>query len=426
MNMMSCRASGIVVSLAVVLVTGACSKSNPASPTAATPATDASLTGSVTTPRPVTPANGALIANSGQPVTLTVQNAVVTKPGATTYTFEVATDAAFAAKVQTKDSVAEGGGGQTSVKLDALAPAKDYYWHARVTAGGTTGVYSPAFKVTIGPAIAINAPVPIAPINGAATGARPALRATNATRTGPAGAISYRFEISTTSTFNAILVTGTNSEGVNETGFIPTADLPINATLFWRVTALDPANAISSPPSTTQSFVTSLTIDLTRVVYLKGPDLSTWAQTGRITAVEQDGSTAAGGPMCISFTDPGWPDAKWIYGGSDPNFGVYGNQWYFANINGTWYGGPGEWLYRGAATCKAGQGTNTIGPDSGFGNPFSSWAPKPGELVGYAVSASARALPQMSTVQERTDVVLVPWHDSSLQSSTAQAIRFKR
>ncbi len=74
---------------------------------------------------------------------------------------------------------------------------------------------------------------------------------------------------------------------------------------------------------------------------------------------------------------------------SDPNFGIYGNQWYFANINGTWYGGPGEWLYRGAATCKAGQGTNTIGPDSGFGNPFASWVPKVGELVGYAVSASA-------------------------------------
>ena len=56
--------------------------------------------------------------------------------------------------------------------------------------------------------------------------------------------------------------------------------------------------------------------------------------------------------MCISFTDPGWPDAKWIYGGDDPNFDIYGNQWYFANINGTWYGGPGEWLYRGAATLQ--------------------------------------------------------------------------
>ena len=424
---MNDRASRFVFALALLGAASACSKTSPASPTATTaPTPDSPLTASVATPRPLSPVNGAAIANLAQPVTLVVQNAIVTKSGGTTYTFEIATDAAFSAKVQTKDAVAEGSGGQTSVKLDALAPAKDYYWHARATAGGTTGVFGPAFKFTIGPAIAINAPVPIAPVNGAATGARPALRATNATRTGPVGAISYRFEISNSATFSTILVTGTNSEGVNETGFIPTADLPIQATLFWRVTAIDSTNNISSAPSAVQSFVTSLTIDLTRVVYLKGPDLSTWKQTGRIILVEQDGNAALGGPMCISFSDPGWPGAKWIYGGADPDFEIYGNQWYFANINGTWYGGPGEWLYRGAAICKAGQGTNTIGPDSGFGNPFASWRPRPGELVGYAVSASARALPAMATVQERTDVVLVPWHDSSLQSFTGQAIQFKR
>ena len=131
------------------------------------------------------------------------------------------------------------------------------------------------------------------------------------------------------------------------------------------------------------------------------------------------GTKLAGGPMCIAFTDPGWPDAKWIYAGDDPDFGIYGNQWYFANIGGTWYGGPGEWLYRGAATCKAGQGTTTMGRDAGFGEPFTSWVPKVGELVGYAVSASARALPAMSTVQERTDVVLMPWRDTS-RGSTLQ------
>jgi hypothetical protein len=422
----SCR---LVLVLSALCAAGACSKAAPASPSpAAAPAVDASLTASVTTPRPLTPAAGAQIANLAQPVTLVVQNAVVTKSGGTVYTFEVATDAGFAAKVQTKDAVAEGTGGQTSVKLDALAPAKDYYWHARATAGGTTGVFGAALKFTIGPAIAINAPVPISPIGGAATGARPTLRVTNATRTGPAGAISYRFEVSTGSTFASIIATGTVAEGVNETGFIPAADLPINATLFWRVTAIDPVNAVSSPASATQSFVTSLTIDLTKVVYLKGPDLSTWKQTGKITSIEQDGNAAVGGPMCIAFTDPGWPDALWIYAGPNdpPGFGIYGNQWYFANIGGIWYGGPGEWLYRGAAACKAGQGTHTMGRDSGFGEPFASWVPKQGELVGYAVSASARALPAMATVQERTDVVLQPWFDSSLGSAISQALQFKR
>src|SRR5471030_201180 len=48
-----------------------------------------------------------------QPITLVVQNAVASKAG-TTYIFEVAADVAFT-KVQTKDGIAEGSSGQTSV-----------------------------------------------------------------------------------------------------------------------------------------------------------------------------------------------------------------------------------------------------------------------------------------------------------------------
>ena len=82
---------------------------------------------------------------------------------------------------------------------------------------------------------------------------------------------------------------------------------------------------------------------------------------------------AAGGPLCTDFTDPGWPDSPWVYDQSVPGFGVFANQWYFAKIGGIWYGGAGEWIYRTAPSkCKAGQGTTTLGPDSGFGAPFSS------------------------------------------------------
>ena len=122
--------------------------------------------------------------------------------------------------------------------------------------------------------------------------------------------------------------------------------------------------------------------------------------------------------MCISFTDPGWPDAKWIYGGADPNFGIYGNQWYFANINGTWYGGPGEWLYRGAATCKAGQGTNTIGPDSGFGNPFASWVAegrRAGRLRRVRVGPRAAADEHRAGAHRRRPGALARQLDSALQ-----------
>ena len=210
-------------------------------------------TGSIAAPRPVSPATNAVIRNQDQPVVLTVSNAVVTKPGDTTYTFEVATDIGFGSKIQTKDAVPEGAG-TTAVRLDALPAGRDYYWHARAQGAGTTGLYGATFKFTVGPAVTINAPVPIAPLTNAQTGTRPALRVVNAVRSGPAGAITYRFEISTVSSFASILMTGTNSEGVNETGFIPTADLPSTGLLFWRAIAFDLANGVASPPSAVQSF----------------------------------------------------------------------------------------------------------------------------------------------------------------------------
>jgi hypothetical protein len=235
-------------SLALAAV--ACANSNPSQPSS-----DSGLTASVTVPRPAQPATNATIRFADQPVTLMVQNAASTGSG-TTYTFEVATDATFASKLQTKDSVAEGSSGQTSVRLDALPGGRDYFWHARATAGGTTGPFSATYKFTMGPAVIINPPVPIGPLSGATTGPRPVLRVTNATRTGPAGAITYLFEIANSSAFTTVIMNGTNREGINETGFIVTADLPVNQTLFWRATAIDALNGVSSAPSAVQSFTT--------------------------------------------------------------------------------------------------------------------------------------------------------------------------
>jgi len=213
-------------------------------------------TGSVTAPRPIVPANNALINNQSQPVTLIVLNAVVTKPGDTTYTFEVATDVAFGSKVQTKDGVAEASGGQTSVRLDPLAPARDYYWRVRAQGGGTTGVFGAIFRFTVGAAVVLNAPTAVSPLNGTTTAGWPIFTVNNAPKSGPAGALTYRFEISTNNLFTTIVLAGNVPEGVNRTSFVPPANLaaPSQAALFWRATATDPANGVSSPSSATQSF----------------------------------------------------------------------------------------------------------------------------------------------------------------------------
>lgn len=208
----------------------------------------------ITAASPVSPANGAQIANAAQPVTLTVTNALVTDASASvTYTFEVSTDSGFVTKVATKDVPQTPG--QTAVKLDTLAPAKDYYWHVRATSGDTVGTFAPALKFTIGPAVVIQAPAPLLPANGSTLQVlRPIFTVSNAVRSGPVTTLSYRFEISTASNFSTILLSGTVPEGSNgQTSFTPSSDLSATGTYFWRASATDAANGVTSSFSAPQS-----------------------------------------------------------------------------------------------------------------------------------------------------------------------------
>jgi hypothetical protein len=413
--MLNFRYRSYVLAAACLAAAACSSNSTPTQPTSAAATADgAAATSSVTVPRQVSPAAGASIRNVDQPVTLVVANAVLTRSATATYTFEVSSDAGFATKVYSKSGVTAGASGQSSVTIDKIPAGASYFWRARAEGGGTTGPYTAARAFTIGPAIIIDAATLVSPISSAGTGARPTFVVTNATHSGPVGALTYKFEIAATSSFTPVLITGTVNEGSGRTSFTPSTDLPAETTLFWRVTVSDAANGVSGPATLAGTFATTFAIDLKKVIYLNSPDVSNWPQTAVLSLVEQDGGGS--GPVCMSYTDPGWPDSPWPFGGSDPNFGVYANQWYFARIGGQWYGGAGEWIYRGASSCKAGQGTHTIGPDSGFGPPFSSWVPQVGELVGFMVSSVARNGPVRRTVDERSNVIVQPWRDTTLGS----------
>jgi hypothetical protein len=251
---MSHRIARAFVLVAVATSAAACGSSNPAQPSSGS----GTLTPSILAPRPLTPNNSAQVRYGEQPVTLAVQNALSTRPGVT-YTFEIAADAAFTTKVQTKDGVAEGNAGQTSVKLDALDGAKDYYWHARASGGGTTGVFGAAYKFTVGPAIVISAPTPVTPLNGTTTSGWPTFTVIDAARSGPAAPLVYRFDIATSADFSTIAVTGTVPETPNQTSFTPpSSQPPAQTALVWRAVALDPVNAAASPASAVQSFTYSL------------------------------------------------------------------------------------------------------------------------------------------------------------------------
>jgi hypothetical protein len=367
------------------------------------------------TPSLSSPANGAQIANLNQPVTLTIVN-VATTGSSATYTFELATDAAFASKIATK-TVPAGANGSTSVALDPLSAGHDYYWHARVTVGDSTGQFSSASKFTIGSAVVLQPPTPISPLSGGSSSTRPTLIVANAVISGATGAIVYRFEISASSSFGALLNSGTVPAGIGQTSFVPTVDLPIGATYFWHAQAFDATNNASSAFSDAQSVSTILTIDLTTVNYQRFVNVSNWKLTDHIISVDQDGNS---GNMCINHTKAGlWPTSDFL---GDPSVQVEANQWYFAYINGQWYGGAGEWLKPGQI-CKSGQMSESIGPDGTWDGPMDTWRPQAGELVGYMITTPARSYPDMHTLDERSDIVVQPWHDSRVNTASVRRRR---
>ena len=131
-----------------------------------------------------------------------------------------------------------------------------------------------------------------------------------------------------------------------------------------------------------------------------GPNVASWPQTATITA-----ASAKYTDLCVNHTKLGaWPTTFFF----DTGALIEGNQWVFANINGRWYGGAGEWV-RPGQECKA-VTADTIGRDAFYGRePLGSWVPKPGEVFAVMSSTPARAYPAMATIDERTNVVFVTW-----------------
>jgi hypothetical protein len=237
------RISSVV--LTVLVATASNCGTSPAQP---------STTSSFTAPVSVLPTDRARFRNLDQPILLSVQNAVLTQTGTTTYTFEVATDSAFSVKVQMKDNVAEGTGGQTSVKLDTLPADKDYYWHARAQRAGAVGPFGTTHTFNIGPAIVLSPPVAVSPLTGTQAASRPTFTVSNTVRLGQPGPLVYTFEIASNSGFSPVAISGTVSEGAGQTSFTPTTDLAPGVTYYWRATAIDATDSLSSPPSATQIF----------------------------------------------------------------------------------------------------------------------------------------------------------------------------
>jgi hypothetical protein len=372
--------------------------------------TDATTGVTLTAPSPVTPTANQQFKNVDQPITLTIKNAVTSGTTALTYSFEVASDAAFGTKVYSKDGVAAGSG-TTSLKIDKLAANKVYFWRARAQSGSLTGPYTDVRGFGIGPEVILAQPVNGDPQPNATVGEQPTLNVNNVGRSGPNGPIFYRFEISETAAFGSVIYTATVAERTDRsfTGHDVTIKL-VEKTYFWRVVATDPANAVTSAASGVSAMKVQ-PFSLQQATILDSPDnFAFFAETARIT-------TLVMGPngINVDFTKKHGPD-RWpdIFppGFAGPIQYCLGLAF---NIDGRWYASaPIEmWNER-----PEGGGPPQDYALNWFYNPI-RWAPmtfhqpQPGETIGFfVVAGDVRGFNINQKYQERSNVVLVPMPDS--------------
>ena len=402
--------------LALLLVATACTKASPTRPSEGTASgqttsvTDAVTGVTLTSPTAVTPTANQQFRNAEQPITLTVKNAVTSGTTPLTYTFEVATDAAFASKVYTKDGVAAGSG-TTSLKIDKLTANKSYFWHARAAAGSQAGPYTEVRGFGIGPEVILAQPVNGDPQPNATVGEQPVLNVNNVGRSGPNGPIFYRFEIADTAAFSSLVYTATVAERTDRpfTSHDVTTKLA-EKTYFWRVIASDPSNGVTSAPSNASAMLVQ-PFNLQQATVLDSPDnFAFFAETARIT-------TLIMGPngINVDFTKKNGPD-RWPDIFPPASQGRYrsclGMAW---KIDDHWYasapiemwnerpegGGPPQdyalnWFYNPARWA-----------------PMTFHQPEPGETIGFfVVAGDVRGFNSNQKYQERSNVVLVPMPDS--------------
>ena len=386
--------SPVCLALALAL-SSACSKS-PASPSV-----------SFAGPLASQPVNGTSYRFLAQPVTLTITNSAKTGQAALTYSVDVATDPGFANKVFTKDGIAEGSGGTTTLQLASLAGGVTYYWHWKAVVDGVTGPASATQSFSVLGQVTLNTPGVVSPANGGtATSARPVFTVTNATRTGPIGSITYEFQVSTSSSFSPITASATVPEQAFRTSWTPSADLPAGTPLFWRARAKDDLNGEASGFSPATSF-NIYVFDVNNVTWVDNPNMSGWAETSKITSI--DFST---GYILVDFDKRAggdqWPPAPFGDGGGGEIQYTLGMCF---NMGGRWYCSAAIQFWPGRDLDASGPLVN-VALDWFYDvrwKPMTGHQPAIGELVGiFAANGNVRDSLSWAT-EQRTDIVLLPF-----------------
>ena len=421
-----------MAALLVLLLVGCerAKSSNPLSPSIAGPIAGVEIG----PPKPTAPQTASQIPVDQQPITLTIENATSNGVRPVSYVFEVATDAAFTKKVFTQTGVKPGADGRTSLELpQSLTAEQSYYWRVKADDGANASDYSAPVSFSIYTPVIIQAPVLHAPADGATVSSRrPTFAVIDARRTGPAGAIQYRFEVATDPAIADKVISVLVNEASEQTSYAASQDLSYATKYFWRVKALDPGH--ESPYSDVRSFSTPAapppvtpppvtpppapgpapspgpapfgSLDPQTAIFLNNPpDAGFWPQTATITSV-----TFTASAILVDFDrrqGPGkWPESRLgTDGGVQYTLGMcfqLGGQWYCSAAIQFWDG----------RDLEASGYPSRIADDWYYDpvrwGPMAGHQPAPGELVAIWVG-QGNLRNSGNTNRERSDFVVMPF-----------------
>jgi hypothetical protein len=420
----------------LIAATVACSseKQSPAAPTAtaaaaATAATAASgsdrvvtddLSGvTLTIPTPTSPNDGQSFRFAEQPLTLIARNAITTGSAPLTYTFQVANDAAFTSMAFSQDGVAQGDGSTRVVVNRLPGPlAKNYFWRVRANSGTVPGPFAPARTFSVGPEVVLGTPVLSSPGSGATVSGNATLTTNNVQRSGPVTAITYRFDVSDSTSFGRILFTAIVPEQGGPSTTVTVNTPMVAGQYFWRVQAFDNASTVSSPVSTFSVF-TYTPFNFSQATMVNSPaDFANWAETAKITNI-----TFTRDYFAVDFDrrmgPDRWPDvvpAGWT-GGLQYTLGMCVNKnehWYCSAVVQFWH----------ERELSASAPPSHVGFEwfyDGRWGPMIGYQPQDGETVGIFVCAGNcrdNVAGTDSRVKERSNVAFVEWTNGGGASYT--------
>ena len=227
---------------------------NPLSPQVAGPIAGVEIS----TPALLEPGQDWEMKTRDQPIKLLFQNSNTNGDRPLTYSFDLATDAAFKNVVFARTGVQPDPGPETRFQLPDKLAAGTYWWRTRAEDGANSSQYSTVKSFIVLAEVILDPPVPVSPINGTAVSdITPEFKIKAANRSGVTADLEYIVQVSNNSSFTSIAAIFTQKETWPETRIDRNYAFLHDRTYYWRVRAWHTADGSDlSNWSGTQTFRT--------------------------------------------------------------------------------------------------------------------------------------------------------------------------